>query len=63
MTASQKIRFIFILALWLILCYIVVASQPRVTLYTIFVVIASGIVVWVPLYKKYIRKNGKEDSK
>ncbi len=62
MTGSQIIRFIFILALWLILCYLVIASRP-VNLYTVFIIVASGIVVWVPLYKKYIRKNGKESSK
>ena len=42
MPSQYKIRFIFIAALWLVLCYIV----------------ASGIVVWAPLYKKYIQ-NGK----
>lgn len=57
MPASYKIRFIFLAALWLVLCYMVIASQP-VTLWTLFVIVASGIVVWVPLYKKYI-KNGK----
>lgn len=57
MPTSYKIRFIFLAALWLVLCYMVIASQP-LTLWTLFVIIASGIVVWVPLYKKHI-KNGK----
>lgn len=35
----------------------VIASQPF-TLWVLFVIVASGIVVWAPLYKKYI-KNGK----
>lgn len=59
METSTVIRFAFIAALWLLLCYIVVASQPRITLYTVFVIAASGIIVWVPLYKKYI-KHGKK---
>lgn len=61
MDTSTKIRFGFIALLWLALCYIVVVSQPM-SLRVIFVIVASGIVVWVPLYKKYI-KNGKRDGK
>ncbi|MDE6038218.1 MAG: hypothetical protein K2G05_08150 [Duncaniella sp.] len=57
MPASYKIRFVFLAALWLLLCYMVIASQP-ITPWVVFVIVASGIVVWVPLYKKYI-KNGK----
>lgn len=57
MDTSTKIRFGFIAVLWLFLCYQAILSQPF-TLWTAFVIIASGIVVWVPLYKKYI-KNGK----
>ena len=57
MSTQYKIRFIFLAALWLVLCYLVISSQPF-TLWVLFVIIASGIVVWVPLYKKYI-KNGK----
>lgn len=57
MTTPLKIRFICMLALWLVLCYMVIASRP-INLWTLFVIASSGIVVWVPLYKKYI-KNGK----
>ncbi len=60
METSTKIRFLFIAALWLLLCYMVVASQPF-TLWVAFVIVASGIVVWVPLYKKYF-KNGKRNK-
>ena len=44
-------------SLWLILCYFVVAYQPFI-LRVAFIVIASGIVVFVPVYKKY-KRNGK----
>ena len=57
MSTQYKIRFIFLAALWLVLCYLVISSQPF-TLWVLFVIIASGIVVWAALYKKYI-KNGK----
>ena len=60
MDTSTKIRFGFIAVLWLILCYLVVASQPF-TLWVLFIIVASGINEWVPLYKKYI-KNGKRDD-
>lgn len=60
MDTSTKIRFGFIAVLWLILCYLVVASQPFI-LWVLFIIVASGIIVWVPLYKKYI-KNGKRDD-
>ena len=60
MDTSTKIRFGFIAVLWLLLCYMVVASQPF-TLWVAFVIVASGIVVWVPLYKKDI-KNGKRNE-
>lgn len=47
--------------LWLALCYIVVMSQPF-TLRVGFILVASGIIVFVPVYKKYFRKNN-DDAK
>lgn len=55
------IRFGFIAALWLLLVYLVLTSAP-ITFYTLFMILVSGIVVWVPLYKKYI-KNAKGNNK
>lgn len=53
------IRSIFIGLLWCALCYIFaskqLASGEPFTLRTAFIIIASGIVVFVPLYKKYKR--------
>ncbi len=63
MDTSTAIRFGFIGALWLLLCYIVVSSQPF-TPWIAFIIITSGIVVWVPLYKRYIKDGkGKGDRK
>jgi len=56
MDTPTKIRFGFIAALWLVLVWLVVVSQP-LTLWTVFMIAVSGIVVWVPLYKKYIRND------
>lgn len=57
MKGYQIFRFACLVTLWLILCYFVVAYQPF-TLKVAFIVVASGIVVFVPVYKKYV-KNGK----
>lgn len=62
MDTSVKIRFCFIAALWVALVWLVVSSQP-LTLWTLFMIAVSGIVVWVPLYKKYIRKDNGQDNR
>lgn len=54
MNGSEKFRAGCIIVLWLALCYLVVASQPF-TLRVAFIVVASGIIVFVPLWKKYVR--------
>lgn len=54
-TNGQIIRFICLTLLWLLLCWMLVASQPF-SLRVLFVVIASGIIVFVPVIKKYRRK-------
>ena len=56
MTTGNKIRFGFIAALWLALCVLPVTRSPRIDFMVIFTIVASGIIVFVPLYKKYIKK-------
>lgn len=55
MTNAQKFRFVCIALLWLLLVYILVSSRP-VTLWLLFIIAASAIVVFVPLYKRYMKK-------
>lgn len=62
MTGTQIFRLSCLTLLWLALCYLVISSARTITLWTIFVIICSGIVVFVPLYKKYI-KNGRKRNK
>lgn len=62
MTTPQIIRLCFIAALWIAICALLVVTSERITLYTIFVIVASGIVVFAPLYKKY-RRDGSADNK
>lgn len=61
MNKANIIRFVCILLLWMALCYIYLTSQP-VNLMTLFWIVASGIIVFVPLYKKYVRKPKANDS-
>lgn len=61
MTNAVKIRFVFLILLWLCLAYLVVTTQPF-TLKTLFILVASGIVVFVPMYKKYIRKQPHDNN-
>ncbi|MBD5320404.1 MAG: hypothetical protein HDS07_05865 [Bacteroides sp.] len=44
-----------IAALWLLLCYLMIVSQP-LTLKVVLNIIGSGIIVFVPLYKKHFKK-------
>lgn len=58
MKGADIFRFACIVLLWLAACYFVVASQPF-SLRVAFVIIASGIIVFVPIYKKYRKKNDR----
>lgn len=55
MTTSQIIRLGFIVALWLVLCVLLLTRASRIDFYVIFTIVASGIIIFVPLYKKYKR--------
>ena len=63
MTTGNKVRFAFVLALWLLLCYILVTRVPRIDFMTVFTIVASGIIVFVPLYKKYVKNTDKKDRR
>ena len=41
--------------LWVALCYLLLTRTARIDGMTIFTIVASGIIVFVPLYKKYVR--------
>lgn len=55
MNSSVIFRFIALGALWLLVVIFLIAHTPKITLYTIFVIIASAIIVFLPMYKKYIK--------
>ena len=56
MTTGNWIRFACILLLWLALCWLLLTRAARIDFMVIFTIVASGIIVFVPLYKKYVRK-------
>lgn len=58
MKTSVIIRFVLLGLAWAALVAWIVAATPRFTLYTAFVIVASAIIIFVPVYKKYV-KNGK----
>ena len=57
MTTGNMIRFACILLLWVGLCWMLLTRATRIDFMVIFTIVASGIIVFVPLYKKYVRKN------
>ena len=56
MSMGNIIRFCCVALLWLALCYLLVTRSERVDFMVVFTIVASGIVVFVPLYEKYIKK-------
>lgn len=52
MKTGNIIRLTFIAALWGVLCYLVLRSDG-LPFMKCFAIVASGIIVFAPLYKKY----------
>lgn len=44
--------------LWIWLCVTLIKSGGGITLKNLFLIVASGIIIFVPLWKKYARPNG-----
>lgn len=55
MKKTTAAGLIFLFVLWLGLVALIIKGTERFTLYTAFVIIASGIIIFVPLYKKYVK--------
>lgn len=53
---SVIIRFAVLGVLWAVLVALVLLYSRPFTLYTAFVVVASAIIIFVPMYKKYVKK-------
>lgn len=61
MKSSVIVRFVLLGAAWLATVGLLLASTPRITPYILFIIVASAIIVFVPMYKKYV-KGGKNNQ-
>ncbi len=57
MKKSTAAGLALLFLLWLGLVALIIAGTPRFTLYTAFVIVASAIIIFVPLYRKYFKDN------
>ena len=55
MKTSVILRFVILGLLWLGLVGYILA-HTKFTLYIAFVIVASALIVFVPMYKKYVKK-------
>ena len=66
MKTSVVIRFVIVGLLWALCCGVLIARMiaagTPITLITVFPIVASGICIFVPLYKKYIRNDKQRKS-
>lgn len=59
-----KIAGFSILALvWLWLCQSLVTAGGGFTLKNLFLIVASGIIIFVPLWKKYVRRENNNTKR
>jgi len=59
MKTTIIIRIALLFVAWLVTVCLLIVSNKQFTPYMAFVIVASAIIVFVPVYKKYIR-NGKK---
>lgn len=57
MKPSVILRFVVLGLLWLAICVTLVLRSQAISLYTLFVIAASGIIIFVPMYKKYVKND------
>lgn len=55
MKTTHIISLLLLALLWVGLC-VTLATRAGLTPYNVFVMIASGIIIFVPLWKKYVRQ-------
>lgn len=52
--------FALLALVWLWLCRALLMTGGGVTFKNLFLIVASGIIIFVPLYKKYWKADSKE---
>lgn len=69
MSGAKIFRLACIILLWVLVCvwYVdrLIQSNAELNLRTLFPIIASGVIIIVPLYKKYVKNvdNGQKKGK
>ena len=56
MKISIIVRFALLFVAWAVTVGLLVATRP-LTPYIAFVIVASAIIVFVPMYKKYVKND------
>lgn len=59
MKTSVIARFVVLGLLWLALVGTILLRSPKITLYTLFIIVASAIIIFVPVYKKYVKNDNR----
>lgn len=59
MSGYNIFRLCCVILLWLALCYILITRSRVIDFRVVFAIVASGIVIFVPIYKKHKREKGK----
>ncbi|MDE5887911.1 MAG: hypothetical protein K2G90_08310 [Muribaculaceae bacterium] len=60
MKKNHIAALILLLLLWLWLCRAIIVGAGGFTFKNIFLICASGIIIFVPLWKKYVRGDKKK---
>lgn len=59
MGIGKAIGFSLLAVLWIWLCVTLIRLGGGVNFKNLFLIIASGIIIFVPLWKRYFRENQK----
>lgn len=62
MNYGKIIGFSIIVILWLWLSWALLTTEKGFNLKNLFIVACSGIIIFVPLWKKYFRKDNNEHT-
>ena len=59
MNIGKSVGFIFLGILWIWLCVTLITNGGGFSFKNIFLIVTSGIIIFVPLWKKYFRDGEK----
>ncbi|MGN0237804.1 MAG: hypothetical protein ACI4AK_06960 [Lepagella sp.] len=62
MKKSTLLGFIFLALVYIWMAWLIL-SKSSVTLYNILLIVMAGVIIFVPLYRKYVVKEDKNRKK